>query len=59
MLENMRRCRAIADKHGEIPKVTMGATVDQFYEDILAKTDGGKTLATWCVNSWADGRKLC
>lgn len=47
MLENMRRCRAIADKNGEIPKVTMGQTVDKFYEDILAKTNNGKTLATW------------
>lgn len=49
MLENLRRCRAIADEHGEIPKVTMGHTVDQFYEDILKKTNNGETLATWLV----------
>lgn len=47
MLENLRRCRAVANCSGELPKVTMGQTVEGFYEDILAKTEKGKTLPTW------------
>ncbi|SCV71207.1 BQ2448_2795 [Microbotryum intermedium] len=47
MLENLRRCRAVADHSGELPKVTMGKTVDLFYEDILNKSEGGTTLPTW------------
>ncbi|SGY50301.1 BQ5605_C001g00869 [Microbotryum silenes-dioicae] len=47
MLENLRRCRAVADHSGELPKVTMGKTVDLFYEDILNKSEGGATLPTW------------
>lgn len=48
MLENLRRCRAVADQSpGELPKVTMGQSVELFFEDILKKTDGGKTLPTW------------
>lgn len=47
MLENLRRCRAVAIRSGELPKVTMGQTVDGFYEDILKKTENGKTLPTW------------
>jgi alpha-mannosidase len=47
MLESLRRCRAVSDHSGELPKVTMGQSVDDFYQDILKKTDGGKTLPTW------------
>lgn len=47
MLENLRRCRAVANHSGELPKVTMGQSVDGFYDDILHKTDNGKTLPTW------------
>lgn len=48
MLESLRRCRAVADQSpGEIPKVTMGQSVEDFFEDILHKTEGGKTLPTW------------
>lgn len=37
MLENLRRCRAVSDQvgGGELPKVTSGQSVDQFFEDIL------------------------
>ncbi|GAA5860859.1 hypothetical protein JCM8547_003871 [Rhodosporidiobolus lusitaniae] len=51
MLENLRRCRAVSNNGaiggGELPKVKMGKTVDEFYEDILEKTERGKTLPTW------------
>lgn len=48
MLENLRRCRAVAEQSpGELPKVTMGQSVEMFFEDILSKTEGGKTLPTW------------
>ncbi|KAM0747907.1 alpha-mannosidase [Meredithblackwellia eburnea MCA 4105] len=47
MIENLRRCRAVANHSGELPKVTMGQSVDLFYEDILKKTENGKTLPTW------------
>lgn len=47
MLENLRRCRAVANNSGELPKVTMGQSVDGFYEDILKKTENGATLPTW------------
>lgn len=47
MIENLRRCRAVANRSGELPKVTMGQSVERFYEDILAKTDNGATLPTW------------
>ncbi|BGP38279.1 Glycoside hydrolase, 38 vacuolar alpha mannosidase [Rhodotorula kratochvilovae] len=51
MLENLRRCRAVSNDAnqggGELPKVHMGATVEQFYEDLLRKSDGGKRLPTW------------
>ncbi|BGP14223.1 hypothetical protein JCM10213_005885 [Rhodosporidiobolus nylandii] len=51
MLETLRRCRAISENvtqgGGELPKVQMGNSVDDFYEDLLRKTEGGKTLPTW------------
>ena len=47
MIENLRRCRAVANKSGEIPKVHSGASVGEFYADVLKKTDGGKTLPSW------------
>lgn len=47
MLENMRRCRAVANTHGQIPKATMGTNVEEFYENVLDKSKGGKTLPTW------------
>lgn len=51
MLETLRRCRAIANDTvgggGEIPKVHMGATVEQFYEDVLKKSEKGERLPTW------------
>lgn len=47
MLESLRRCRAVADRSSELPRVTIGASVEEFYEDILKKTENGATLPTW------------
>jgi alpha-mannosidase len=47
MLESLRRCRATANRSGELPKVRMGDSVEEFYTDIMAKTDNGANLPTW------------
>ncbi|CCF56761.1 hypothetical protein KAFR_0B04640 [Kazachstania africana CBS 2517] len=48
MLEKMRRIRSMSNRNGNvIPKLHVGATVDDFYQDILDKTDSGKNLPTW------------
>lgn len=47
MLENIRRVQAAALKSGELPKITSGKTVTEFFDDLLERTEGGKTLATW------------
>lgn len=48
MLEKMRRIRSLSNRNGNvIPKLQVGNTVDDFYEDILQKTDRGRKLPTW------------
>ncbi|KAG8908987.1 Glycoside hydrolase, 38 vacuolar alpha mannosidase [Tulasnella sp. 403] len=47
MLENLRRIRAAGNENGELPIVSMGDSVDDFYNDIHATTDEGKTLPVW------------
>lgn len=47
MIEKIRRCRGLANKSGLMPNVHMGATVDDFYDDILAKSNQGRDLPTW------------
>lgn len=53
MNENLRRCRAVAEKSGELPKVTCGQSVELFFEDILKNSDEGKDLPNW------NGGKFC
>lgn len=49
MLEKMRRIRSLNNRNGNIiPKLHVGSTVEEFFEDILNKTNTGKTLPTWC-----------
>ena len=43
-LEKLRRLRGISDTVGKLPRVHMGATVDDFFDSIQAKAD---TLVTW------------
>ncbi|KAG8964143.1 Glycoside hydrolase, 38 vacuolar alpha mannosidase [Tulasnella sp. 408] len=47
MLENLRRIRATANEHRELPVVSMGESVDDFYDDIHKHTEEGKTLPVW------------
>ncbi|KIJ12332.1 glycoside hydrolase family 38 protein [Paxillus involutus ATCC 200175] len=47
MLENLRRIRAVANTHRELPPVSMGSTVEQFFEDIERESKEGSTLPVW------------
>ncbi|ANB11302.1 Ams1p [Sugiyamaella lignohabitans] len=47
MLEKLRRCRGLSDTVDLLPRVQLGKTVDEFYDDILASTDNGNKLVTW------------
>ncbi|KAG8972660.1 Glycoside hydrolase, 38 vacuolar alpha mannosidase [Tulasnella sp. 425] len=47
MLENLRRIRATGNEHRELPVVSMGESVDDFYDDIHKHTDEGKALPVW------------
>ncbi|GAA6040668.1 hypothetical protein JCM8097_000867 [Rhodosporidiobolus ruineniae] len=63
MLETLRRARAISNNtaaHGsELPKVHMGKTVEDFYEDILQKSNGGKGLPTWTSELYMELHRAC
>ncbi|BFZ62128.1 Glycoside hydrolase, 38 vacuolar alpha mannosidase [Saitoella coloradoensis] len=47
MLEKLRRCRGVSDTVGRLPRVSMGGSVDQFYERLEERTEEGKTLPNW------------
>lgn len=47
MLEKLRRCRGISNTTAAIPSVQVGNTVDDFYADVLEKSDEGRNLPTW------------
>lgn len=47
MLEKLRRCRGLSNTLAAIPSVHVGNTVEDFYEEILEKSDNGSTLPTW------------
>ncbi|CCD26518.1 alpha-mannosidase NDAI_0H03450 [Naumovozyma dairenensis CBS 421] len=48
MLEKMRRIRSMSNKNGNvIPKLEVGTDVDEFYQDILKRTNQGNDLPTW------------
>lgn len=48
MLEKMRRIRSMSNKVGNVvPKLQVGSSIDDFYDDILKRTDNGKILPTW------------
>ena len=47
MLEKLRRCRGIANTTGAIPSVHLGKTVEDFYQEVLERSDYGRTLPTW------------
>ena len=39
--------RAVANNSREIPTVSMGQTVDEFFEDIAKDTNQGARLPNW------------
>lgn len=47
MNENLRRCRAAANQGRDLPKVSVGCSVDDFFKAIERDTKGGKELCTW------------
>ncbi|KAF9497318.1 hypothetical protein BDN71DRAFT_1445060 [Pleurotus eryngii] len=47
MLENLRRIRAVTNTHRELPPISMGHSVDEFFEDLNESSKGGKTLPNW------------
>lgn len=47
MMEKLRRCRGLSDTVGELPRLHLGNTVDDFYDAIEKKSDFGKNLVTW------------
>lgn len=47
MLEKLRRLRGVSDTVGNLPRVTIGESVTEFYNRVEKETDGGRKLATW------------
>ncbi|KAH7908394.1 glycoside hydrolase family 38 protein [Hygrophoropsis aurantiaca] len=47
MLENLRRIRATTNNHRELPPVSMGSTVEDFFSDIERDSKEGKMLPVW------------
>ncbi|WPK25841.1 hypothetical protein PUMCH_003174 [Australozyma saopauloensis] len=47
MLEKLRRCRGIANTTGAIPSLHLGKTVEDFYENVLERSNHGANLPTW------------
>lgn len=47
MLEKLRRCRGMSNTNAAIPSVHLGNTVEDFYDDVLERSDQGRTLPTW------------
>ncbi|KAG6918486.1 hypothetical protein DXG01_014113 [Tephrocybe rancida] len=47
MLENLRRIRAVTNTHRELPPVSMGRSVDEFFDELSSASNAGKTLPNW------------
>lgn len=47
MLEKLRRCRGISDKVGLLPRVKVGNSVDDFFDNLEKKAADGLEFATW------------
>lgn len=48
MLEKLRRCRGVANTSGSIPTLQLGVTPDDFFADVLKKSQQGLQLPSWC-----------
>ncbi|KAJ3983926.1 glycosyl hydrolases family 38 N-terminal domain-containing protein [Lentinula detonsa] len=47
MLENLRRIRATNNQSRDLPPISMGHSVDEFFEHLLETTSTGKKLPNW------------
>ena len=47
MIERLRRCRGVSDTVGRLPRVTMGASVDDFFASLEKKASEGTEFTTW------------
>jgi len=47
MLENLRRIRAVTNTHRELPPVSLGHSVEDFFDDIVKHSEEGKKLPNW------------
>ncbi len=46
-IEKLRRCRAISDKVGLLPRVTMNVSVEDFFDRLEKKAQEGTKFVTW------------
>ncbi|EPQ65113.1 Bgt-1283 [Blumeria graminis f. sp. tritici] len=46
-LEKLRRCRGMSDTIGKLPRVHMGKSVDDFFDQLERKIENGLDLVTW------------
>ncbi|KAL9586669.1 MAG: hypothetical protein Q9212_000738 [Teloschistes hypoglaucus] len=47
MLEKLRRCRGLSDKTGLLPRVKMGASVEDYFARLEQKAQNGTEFVTW------------
>ena len=47
----LRRIKAAANIHRELPPISMGYSVDNFFKNIEKSSEEGKILPNWCVGS--------
>ncbi|KAJ9496005.1 Glycoside hydrolase, 38 vacuolar alpha mannosidase [Exophiala xenobiotica] len=47
MLEKLRRCRGLSDTTGLLPRVQMGKSVDDFFDNLEKKAADGTKFVTW------------
>lgn len=47
MLEKLRRCRGLSDTIGRLPRVEMGKSVDDFFDQLEKKAVDGTSFVTW------------
>jgi alpha-mannosidase len=47
MLEHLRRARGVTNTVGKIPRVKMNANIDNYFDEVLEATTGGKDLSSW------------
>ncbi|KAK2459766.1 hypothetical protein APHAL10511_008198 [Amanita phalloides] len=47
MLESLRRIRAVTNTHRELPPVTMGKSINDFFHDVEVTTAEGSKLPNW------------